>query len=224
MNIRGIGNNGEWLCCSPIILRKKELKIDTLYFENTEELANSILEQYENFEEYSDDFCGLSVIAHYQIIVDLINYLVKNTSFEIANVQIEEGELDNYYDEWILNIDPEGKLWCQEAIIPKNEYNDGGYVYCEEDAIFVHGDVNSKFIVKNEDQNLIAFEIGEDEDSCDCDCENCELHELESENETTSDEMPGFSYSFDNEMGSTHISFYSTDKDLVEKMAKLYME
>lgn len=46
-----------------------------------------------------------------------------------------------------------------KALIPKNKYNDGGYVLCDEDLILVHEDVNSKFLIRNSEANIVVFSV-----------------------------------------------------------------
>lgn len=133
--------------------------LDTLYFKDISSLINSVLEQYKTYQENQTDknFLGVSIVAPYEVLIDILNYIVKNTSFEMKNIHLEDGECTNYWDEWILTIDSEGKIWVQVA-----KYK-SGYIFTEDNVVFVHGDVNSAFVKKNEKENLVAFEVGEKE-------------------------------------------------------------
>ena len=209
MNIRGIGNNGEWLCCSPILLRKKELKIDTLKFEDYEELACYASDKFDEIKENDGD---VAIIAKYNDAKEILKELLC-LGHNVISLDIHEPEWENYTDEYSVTICDRG-IWCEKAKYEGDKYFDE-----VADVVYVLDNCSSAILKKIETKYVYEVSVGLDDDSeCDGDCDNCDLHEAES------DEMLGFSYSFDNTMGSTHVSFYSTDKDLVEKMAKLYME
>lgn len=133
--------------------------LETKYFKNVAEFTYSVLDQYETYQknQMDEDFLGVSIVAPYGVLIDVLNYIVKNTSFEMKNISLEDGECAYYWDEWILTIDTDGHIWTQVA-----KY-DSGYISTEDDVVFVHGNVNSKFVKKNEDENLIAFEIGDND-------------------------------------------------------------
>lgn len=131
--------------------------LKTKYFKDVAEFVYSVLDQYETYKENTteEDFLGVSVVTPYEVLINVLNYIVKNTSFEMKNIHLEDGECADYYDEWILTINPEGQIWTQVA-----KY-ESGYIFTEDNIVFVHGDVNSAFVKKNEKENLVAFEIGD---------------------------------------------------------------
>lgn len=135
--------------------------LKTKHFKDVAEFVYSVLDQYETYkiDTIDEDFVGVSIVAPYKVLISVLNYIVKNTSFEMKNIHLEDGECADYYDEWILTIDPEGKIWIQVA------KHKTGYIFTEDNIVFVHGDVNSAFVKKNEKENLVAFEIGDGEDT-----------------------------------------------------------
>lgn len=186
--------------------------MEKFLFEDIEEFVDKFLEEYEK-RESEDDFYGVSIVAHYKPMIDILNYLVDTTCFELYDIELENPESCHYCDEYILTVDENGKFWCQKA-----KY-DAKYIRLEKDVTFVHSDVNSKFIIKNKDEYMIEFDFEED-DKCDCCC-NCD----ECDNGftiTSDDNMHGFTVNRSNESGYSSYSFYSTNMGLVEQMAKLF--
>ena len=105
-------------------------------FESVEEFSDKFLESYDEYSE-KEDFNGVRVVAKYDFMIDFLNYLVKNTSFELFDLSLLAEICKGYADEFILAVDADGCIWIQEA-----KYDDE-YVSCESDVIFVHSDCNS---------------------------------------------------------------------------------
>ena len=112
---------------------------------NFSDFVDLVCDQYIFFKNTSEDFIGVSVIAHYEVMIDFINELVKNTDFSLINISIEDPEMDGYDREWVLTIDPDGYIWCEKVY----RSGHGGYLFCDEDIVFVHEDVDNGFIKKN---------------------------------------------------------------------------
>lgn len=146
--------------------------MEKFLFEDVEGFVDKFLEEYENHEN-DKDFDGVSIVAHYEHIRDILNYLVKNTCFEVYDVELKTYESDFYRDEYTLVVDEDKKIWCQKVKFDKD------YLHLEEKVIFVHSDVNSQFVIKNEGENMIEFDFATEEETeckCDecCDCGGCE--------------------------------------------------
>lgn len=145
----------------------------TRKFACNQDFIDEVLNKYEYFERSSDDFCGISIVAYYEVMIELLNSFVKNTDFRLVNIEIEEPSLEGYCKEWVLNIDPDGGIWCEKVY--REGY--GRYLYCEEDVVFVHEDVGGNFIKKNADENIVLFSVDNEENEDDeCDnliCEGC---------------------------------------------------
>lgn len=166
----------------------------------------------DKFDEIKENDGDVAIIAKYDDAKKILKELLC-IGYDVISLDIHEPEWENYTDEYSVTICDRG-IWCEKAKYEGDKYFDE-----VADVVYVLDNCSSAILKKIETKFVYEVSVGEDDDSeCDGDCDNCDLHETES------DDIPGFSYSFDNAMGSTHISFYSTDKDLVEKMAKLYME
>ena len=167
--------------------------MEKFLFEDIEEFVDKFLEEYEN-RENEEDFLGVSIVAHYKPMIDILNYLLATTGLELHDIDLQEPESEYYYDEYILTVDKNAKIWCQKA-----KYNDT-YIYLEKDVTFIHSDVNSKFIVKNKNEHMIEFDFGVEEE-CECYdfgtmccCEECSK---------TANKSTSTSYTYDDNDGYT---------------------
>lgn len=187
--------------------------MDIIELENPEDIVESFIDCACEADLHGKT---VAIIANKDLVLHAMNEVMEYDVFNIRRVDIEMNDI-----EYMISIDKDSNLVVQ----PVEYYKDKFFEDIDIAYISMDGDICQITIDRliNSDKDVILFGL-EDEDSCDGDCEDCELHELENKNQSDSDEMLGFSYSFDNTMGSTHVSFYSTDKNLVEKMAKLYME
>lgn len=192
--------------------------MEKFLFEDIEGVADKLLESWDKLEENKDDdFFTISVVSHYNIIKDIINYLAKNTGLVLCNLELEEPTYRDYEDEYILTVDSNGEIWCQKAKV------DGRYVHVEDNITFVHSDVNSKFVIINKDECLIEFDFGSEEETvCDrneccgcCECGNAIAIESD-------DNMHGFIVNRSDENSYYSYSFYSTDIGLIKQMAKMF--
>lgn len=187
-------------------------------FIDNNELESYIVQNYGYFKEIHDDFIGVSIVAHYQVMIDLVNDLIKHTSFTLENIELYDSEVDGYCDEYILTLDYDRTIWVQKALIPKNKYNDGGYVLCDEDLILVHEDVNSKFLIRNSEANIVVFSVENDgeEDNAEENTEDdeigCDTECTEDNNCAPSDDLHGFTFSEEDDFSTRRCSFWCSEK------------
>lgn len=193
----------------------------TRKFACNQDFIDEVLNKYEYFERSSDDFCGISIIAHYDVMIELLNSFVKNTDFRLVNIEIGEPSLEGYCKEWVLNIDPDGGIWCEKVY--REGY--GGYLYCEEDVVFVHEDVDGNFIKKNADENIVSFSVCDEGDDCDdLNCEGC------SESTYVTKDDDGTPVGFTKSKSTFHdgcteqynFSYYSDNFDSLRKVADAF--
>lgn len=190
-----------------------------MIFDDISELCDEALEIFDSHDD-NEDFCGVSIVGHYDVIVDVLNYLVKNTCFKLYDISLCPSKINGYCDEYILSIDFDGLLWCQE--VKRN----GCYLGTEKEVIFVHSDVNSKFVVVNQKNNMIEFSFDgeyDDEFCCGSDCKNCELESEDAELTTIDEEdgLHGFTYSSSDGDSYRSVSFYTTENLDNERLKEL---
>lgn len=144
-----------------------------LYFDNYEDLALSIAYRYDSLtDEYSD----VSVIAKYNEAKEIIKELLC-LGYDIASIDIQREEFDEYWDEYIISLNYDG-VWCEKY---KRE---NGYLEEDSDVTYISNECNSAVIPYIKSKSIYAFSIGNDDntkDVCVCDidftCDNCELKE-----------------------------------------------
>lgn len=193
-------------------------------FACNQDFIDEVLKKYEYFKKSSDDFCGISIIAHYEVMIELLNSFVKNTDFRLVNIEIGEPSLEGYCKEWVLNIDPDGGIWCEKVY--REGY--GGYLYCEEDVVFVHEDVDGNFIKKNANENIVLFSIDDEEnedDECDdLNCEGCSnsIYVTKDDAGTPIGFTKSKVFSHDGYTEQYSFSHYSDDIDFLRKVADVF--
>lgn len=110
------------------------------------------------------DYSEILVIAKYDAMIEILNYLLKNTNYKLVSCNdLNHPCWDGYDDAFVLTIDSDMTLWVQAA-----KCNEDTYIYVDdEDIVFVHGDVNSAFVKQNKDSKCIMreFNIAEIDES-----------------------------------------------------------
>lgn len=135
-----------------------------LYFENIDDFGFGFVNEYEKYKDVlGESFFGVSVVAHYDIVRDILTWLVSNTDFSIYDIELSPSENDFYEDEWLLTISPDEKIWCCKAKSEK------GYLDVFNSLIYVHSETNSKFTISNSKNKMVEFCIGEGDCECSCD-------------------------------------------------------
>lgn len=192
-------------------------------FKSMDEFVDKLSDYQDDFEKYcersGDDLFEVAVVAHYSIMIEILNYLVKNTDFHMREIDISSPDISGYTDEWILTL-LNGELWLQEV-----KYGNR-YLYDYSNVIFVHSDTNSAFVVKNKGENMVEFDICCD--SCECNCNDRDIDTSKSESTHISRDKDGtilgFSKSWSTMEDGIHryssYSHYSDDFEDMNKIAK----
>lgn len=156
--------------------------MDTLKFEDYEELCCYAADRFDDVKD-NDDLCSVTIVAKYEEAKRVIENLIC-IGYPIASIDgLNDPAYDGYCDEFVITLSPtdEGTLWC-EPFKRHDEY------FTNECAIaLVMDNCSARVLEHLEFDESYEVSVGEDEDSCDGDCENCELHGLESENQSDSD-------------------------------------
>lgn len=164
--------------------------------------VDDVVTRYYELEKSENAFSGINIVCHYDEMIEILNSLVKNTNFTMSFIELSDPEWDGYTNEFILTIDDDGYLHCQKAIYEGHT----DYIFIDGFA-FVSSDTNSKFVVTNKDISM--FEFSFDDESYDL------------ELDTTDEGLHGFTRTESKNSNFSSTSFYSTDLELVERMAKL---
>ena len=204
----------------------------TNFYDCPETLIENIVEDYYAYKyENEEDSFGVKIVGHYEIIIELLNELIGRTEFRLYDININSPEANGYKDEYIIAIDDEGNIWCQTA-----KYDDN-YIYVEGNIVYVHNDVNSKFIIKNKGANMVAFTYDADDLTNDdiskdnkhntpCKCDKCNEHKKDSAVNISKDKdgkLHGFSASRSEGNNYYGYSFYTSediDEVLISNLLK----
>lgn len=182
----------------------------TVSFSNVYEFVEHFVNSYYIAKDATseDDFFGISVVAPFTPMIEIINTIVKESSFSLYSIEIEESDVCGYDGDFILNVDPDGNIWVQ-----RTTYENGKVVFCEDNIIFVSEEANSKFITKNKNENIICFTFSDDE----CEDNECDITELAATPlsgiiSCSEDNMHGFTASKTDGNAQMWCSFYSSEK------------
>ena len=150
--------------------------MDIIELENPEDIVESFIDC-----ACESDLHGktVAIIANKDLVLHAMNEVMEYDVFNIRRVDIEMNDI-----EYMISIDKDSNLVVQ----PVEYYKDKFFEDIDIAYISMDGDICQITIDRliNSDKDVILFGL-EDEDSCDGDCEDCELHELENENQSDSD-------------------------------------
>ena len=193
------------------------------------ELA-AIMDDYIWDNTFEDEYPVVSAYVKCEEAKLLVERLIEFGNPIGAILELEDYEMSHYDKEYVVYLSEDG-VTCEKTYHKDDYYNGGG------DISFVHEDCSSKLLNHIDSEFIYEFAVGEcdecyDEDcdydcdcdfDCDCDeccgCDDTNDKELDIESD---DDMHGFSINHSDENGTSSYSFYSTDMDLVEKMAQLF--
>lgn len=194
--------------------------MQNIYFDNYSDLACDIADK---FDMVKDDFGDIAIIAKYEEAKEVITELVCS-GYSLVSLDIRRPEWGNYCNEYLISLNNDG-IWCEPMKV------DNGYLTDESTITYILDNCSSNVIPHC--KGKIIFEVGIiDEEECNCDeccccgCCNCDedddySHEVDYK-DNESDNMHGFNVSKSDDNGSYSYSFYSTDKNLVEQIAKMF--
>ena len=186
------------------------------------ELA-AIMDDYIWDNTFEDEYHVVSAYVKCEEAKLLVERLIEFGNPIGAIIELEDYEMSHYDKEYVVYLSEDG-VTCERNHSKDGYYNGGG------DISFVHEDCSSKMLSHIDSKVIYEFAIGEcdecydvDYEDCDCDeccgCDDANDKELDIESD---DDMHGFSINHSDENGTSSYSFYSTDMDLVEKMAQLF--
>ena len=201
--------------------------MEKLYFEDFVDLACDIVDKYDalnSIEEYRD----IAIIAKYEEARQIIKELMC-IGYDLHSIVMHYVEYDGYEFEYIISL-YDDEIWVEPMM------RDSGYITDDSPIMYVLDNCSSKVIPYCKGKRVYEVSLGIcDEDSCepmcgseccgccDCDCDENESypHEVDYEDDK-SDNMHGFNVNKSDDNGYYSYSFYSTDKNLVEQIAKMF--
>lgn len=183
------------------------------------ELAN-VMDDYILDNAPTGEYPIVSAYANYEVAKLLVEALIMLDNPIGAILELEDYEMSHYDREYVVYLSEDG-VTCEKTYHKDGYYNGGG------DISFVHEDCNSKLLSHIDSLTICEFGIGSDdgcEEECECNecCSCCECDNNKELFIESDGDMHGFSVNRSDDNGYSSYSFYSTDMDLVEYMARLF--
>ena len=115
---------------------------------NFEDKYNFVEYLYDTYEKLfmntkEKDYSRILVVAKYNVMIEILNSLLRNPNYKLVSCNdLNHPYWDGYDDAFVLTIDSDMTIWVQAA-----KCNEDTYIYTDTtDIVFVHGDVNFKFL------------------------------------------------------------------------------
>lgn len=127
------------------------MREDVVYVD-TCELAYNMYMQSHNLRGATTE-----LIASYEICSEVLKDLMTFEDTTAFNIELNNPEINEYYDEYILTVDDEQNVWIEPF-----RCKDGGYLAIDDELVtlvYVHNDVNSKAILEIDEAVIQAFEF-----------------------------------------------------------------
>ena len=131
--------------------------------------------------------------------------------YDLHSIVMHDVEYDGYEFEYIISL-YDDELWVEPMM------RESGYITDDSPIMYVLDNCSSKVIPYCKGKMAFEVTVGDE----DCDCDECQCACKKDVYIETDGDMHGFSVNHSDENGCSSYSFYSTDMDLVECMAKLF--
>lgn len=121
------------------------------------EFCSEVSDFHELMYDFFDaDYAGTAIVGHYDIILKVLNTLVKGYSYTINNADFTEPDYENYEDEYVLII-------FDDAICIEKMKHDGVDRYTDlcDYISFIHSDCNSAIIKDSPKTAFVEFDFEE---------------------------------------------------------------
>lgn len=126
-------------------------------YDSISDFAQDVLDCYD--VGYGEkEFLGVSIVSGYAISIAVLNFLIRNSDFDLYSSEIFPEELDEYNGEYIITINEDGLIFCEKAKRGDVYLLIGG----ENEITYVHEDVSNAFCRNNKHSDMIFFAINND--------------------------------------------------------------
>lgn len=188
-----------------------------LHFDDCEDLACNIVTILGEVRK-EDEYNNVAIVAKYEETRQIIRELV-SFGYDLRSIHLEDNCYGGYDAEYIIsicNIDGEDEIWVEPML------REDGYILDESTVIYVLDNCSSKVIPYC--NGTVVYEVGISDEECGCDecCGCCECDNDKELDVKSDGDMHGFSVNRSDENGYSSYSFYSTDRNITEMMAKLF--
>lgn len=187
-------------------MNKQEKNIvDILTFDEIEDIVDIFINKVYRTDK------TVALITNKELVEYAMEELLDDSFITVKRVDLE---LEDEDTEYMISVDDDGYMVVQ----PVEYYDDKYFKGIEYAFVDMDGCVSQVTIDNLLDRDVPVVLFGVDDgDCCQCECTCCKDIHIE-----TDGDMHGFSVNHSGENGWSSYSFYSTDMDLVNEMAKMF--
>lgn len=102
---------------------------------------------------------SVTVLGTFEELYPIVNYILKNTDYELFDVDFRSGEIDGYNLEYGMTLDDEGYMWIEKAIRVKEDGTKSPVYF--DNLVFAYTDVDKELIKENK---ALLFDVDDGED------------------------------------------------------------
>lgn len=102
---------------------------------------------------------SVTVLGTFEELYPIVNFILKNTDYEMYDVDFRSGEIDGYNLEYAMTLDDEGYMWIEKAIRVKEDGTKSPVYF--DDLVFAYTDVDKELIKENK---ALLFDVDDGED------------------------------------------------------------
>ena len=102
---------------------------------------------------------SVTVLGTFEELYPIVNFILKNTDYEMYDVDFRSGEIDGYNLEYAMTLDDEGYMWIEKAIRVKEDGTKSPV--CFDELVFAYTDVDKELIKENK---ALLFDVDDGED------------------------------------------------------------
>lgn len=191
---------------------KSEELTQEVYIQCICPLCDDIIDEYSTLRRYEN----LSIYAPSQLIREILSNLLNEDDSLWIHEDSDYELLSDEDIDVVVTIAYDGMVFVEEAKV-------NGVIKSNEDSCltYFYDGLNSKDlnILEENAESILIFGFEDD------DCEGCKSEDTEKDTELSIEsdgDMHGFSVNRSDDNGYSSYSFYSTDMNLVEYMARLF--
>lgn len=114
--------------------------------------------------EYFDE--SIVAVGYYETVVEIMNYLIKNTSAEFVSGELNEPEWDGYDEAYYVELYGDEIYVGKSAAIGKDKAGKEvvAYICYESREVFVEEDFLEPYLKNNSDDNVVVFSFTKEEE------------------------------------------------------------
>ncbi|GEM_PF-3264378 len=116
-------------------------------------IENLVTYYINTIDSVSDKFGFVTIVAKRDMTKEIMDILLGKYNFDTYCIKYDK--LDYLLSEYLISID---KNYVISITSAKNKGNNE-YLYCEAEKFYIHEDISSKFLIKNEETPYEIFEI-----------------------------------------------------------------